>query len=87
MEDNRKRIYESDDLWRSIFSMVMPVMLAILVMLVYNMADMIFVGQTGDTAQVAAVSIVGPVFNLIMAVAMLLSAGGTVLISRFPGEG
>jgi putative MATE family efflux protein len=82
MEDNRKKIYESDNLWKSIFSMVMPVMLAILVMLIYNMADMIFVGQTGDTRQVAAVSIVGPVFNLIMAVAMLISAGGTVLISK-----
>ena len=33
MEDNRKKIYESDNLWKSIFTMVIPVMLAILVML------------------------------------------------------
>ena len=82
MEDKRTKIYESDNLWKSIFSMVIPALLAILVMLIYNMADMIFVGQTKVTAQVAAVSIVGPIFNLIMAVAMLLSAGGTVLISK-----
>ena len=82
MEDKRTKIYESDNLWSSIFSMVLPALIAIVVMLIYNMADMIFVGQTGETAQVAAVSIVGPVFNLIMALAMLISAGGTVLISK-----
>ena len=82
MEDKRTKIYESDNLWSSIFSMVLPALIAIVVMLIYNMADMIFVGQTGETTQVAAVSIVGPVFNLIMALAMLISAGGTVLISK-----
>lgn len=82
MPERQKEIFESDNLWKSILSMVIPALLAILVMLLYNMADMVFVGQTGETAQVAAVSIVGPVFNLIMAVAMLLSAGGTVLISK-----
>ncbi len=82
MDNRQKEIFESDNLWKSIMSMVIPALLAILVMLLYNLADMVFVGQTGDTAQVAAVSIVGPVFNLIMAVAMLLSAGGTVIISK-----
>ena len=82
MNGKQKELFESNNLWKSIMSMVIPALLAILVMLLYNMADMVFVGQTGDTAQVAAVSIVGPVFNLIMAVAMLLSAGGTVLISK-----
>ena len=82
MNEKQKELFESDNLWKSILSMVIPALLAILVMLVYNMADMVFVGQTGETAQVAAVSIVGPVFNLIMAVAMLLSAGGTVIISK-----
>ena len=82
MGDKRTKIFESDNLWKSIFSMVVPALIAILVMLIYNMADMIFVGQTGETAQVAAVSVVGPVFNLIMAVAMLISGGGTVIISK-----
>ncbi len=82
MKDNQVKIFESDNLWASIFKMVGPALIAILVMLIYNMADMIFVGQTGETAQVAAVSVVGPVFNMIMAVAMLISGGGTVIIAR-----
>lgn len=82
MKEEQVKIFESDNLWASILKMVGPALIAILVMLIYNMADMIFVGQTGDTAQVAAVSVVGPVFNIIMAIAMLISGGGTVLISK-----
>ncbi len=82
MEDRQLKIFESDKLWKSILQMVVPALIAILVMLIYNMADMIFVGQTGETAQVAAVSVVGPVFNIIMAIAMLISGGGTVIISK-----
>ena len=82
MQDKKMEVFESENLWASIFKMVVPALIAILVMLIYNMADMIFVGQTGETAQVAAVSVVGPVFNMIMAVSMLISGGGTVIISR-----
>ena len=82
MEERQLKIFESNNLWKSIFKMVVPALIAILVMLIYNMADMIFVGQTGETAQVAAVSVVGPVFNIIMAVAMLISGGGTVIIAK-----
>lgn len=82
MNEKQIKLFESDNLWASIFKMVGPTLIAIMVMLLYNMADMVFVGQTGETAQVAAVSVVGPVFNIIMAVAMLISGGGTVIISR-----
>ncbi|MCR5101507.1 MAG: MATE family efflux transporter [Butyrivibrio sp.] len=86
MKDEQVKVFESDNLWASIFKMVVPALIAILVMLIYNMADMIFVGQTGETAQVAAISVVGPIFNLIMAVAMLISAGATVIISSDLGK-
>ena len=86
MREKQLRIFESDNLWRSIFKMVIPALIAILVMLIYNLADMIFVGQTGETGQVAAISVAGPVFNLIMAVAMLISSGGSVLIASDLGK-
>jgi len=86
MKEDQVKVFESNNLWGSIFKMVIPALIAILVMLIYNMADMIFVGQTGETAQVAAVSVVGPIFNLIMAFAMLISAGATVIISSDLGK-
>lgn len=86
MKEKQLKIFESDNLWESIFKMVVPALIAILVMLIYNLADMIFVGQTGETGQVAAISVAGPIFNLIMAVAMLISSGGSVLISSDLGK-
>ena len=67
MKEKQLKIFEGDNLWESIFKMVIPALIAILVMLIYNLADMIFVGQTGETGQVAAISVAGPIFNLIMA--------------------
>ena len=58
--------------------MAIPAMVSILVMIIYNMADMFFVGQLGDTAQVAAVSLVGPVFTLMMAIGTMIGGGGSV---------
>ncbi len=43
--------------WRAIISMSIPSLISILVMMLYNMADMYFVGWTGDLAQVGAVAI------------------------------
>ena len=55
-------LFRTGSVWKSIISMAVPSIIIILVMVLYNMADMFFVGCLGDTAQVAAVSVVGPVF-------------------------
>lgn len=67
--------------------MAVPSMLTVLVMVLYNMADMYFVGRTGEDAQVAAVSISGPVFTVMMAVGSLIGNGGCALMSRTLGSG
>ena len=64
-----------------------PAMISMLVILVYNIADTFFIGQTGDEMQVAAVSLATPVFLLFMAVGTLFGIGGTSVISRAFGEG
>lgn len=55
-------------------------------MVLYNMADMFFVGMTNDTAQVAAVSISSPVFSIVMALGSMLGSGGCSIIARILGE-
>lgn len=47
----------------------------------------VFVGCLGDTAQVAAVSVVGPVFSILSAVATMLGAGSSAIIARCFGAG
>ena len=60
--DSRNSKYEAlfrdSSVWRSIFSLALPSLLTIVVMIFYNMADLFFIAQLRDTAKVAAVSIV-----------------------------
>lgn len=61
--------------------MAIPSVISSLVTVVYNMADTFFVGQTGDSLQVAAVSLTNPIFILFMAVANMLGMGGSAIAS------
>ena len=64
-----------------------PAMLAMLMVLIYNLADTFFIGQTHDALQVAAVSLATPVFLMFMSIGSVFGIGGTSVISRALGEG
>ena len=58
-----------------------------IVMLLYNMADTFFIARTGNTALVAGVSLVAPVFMVMIAMGDIFGIGGSSLISRLLGQG
>ena len=64
-----------------------PAMISMLMVLIYNLADTFFIGQTHNDFQVAAVSLCTPVFLLFMSVGTVFDLGGTSVISRAVGEG
>ena len=66
--------------------MAIPTMISMLVVVIYNMADTFFIGQTGDPLQVAAVSLATPIFMIYMALGNLFGIGGSSAISRALGE-
>ncbi len=66
---------------------VLPSIAAMIMVLIYNLADTFFIGQTGDTLQVAAVSLATPVFLLFMAVGNIYGLGGTSVIAIALGRG
>ena len=72
--------------WRSIFSLCVPSLVSIVVMMLYNMADMYFVGWLGDIAQVAAVSLAGPIFSVLMALSTMIGNGGCTVIAQAMGK-
>ena len=74
-------------MWKAIAGMAIPSMVTMMVMILYNLADMYFVGRTGEDAQVAAVSISAPAFTATMALGSLIGSGGCALIARRLGEG
>lgn len=86
MKDNT-RIFEDYKVPKAVAAMAVPSMLGMLINIVYNLADTFFVGQTGDSNQVAAVSVSMPLFLLFMAIGNLFGVGGCAFISRSLGEG
>ena len=81
-----EKLFRRQSVWKSIFSLAIPSLIIILVMILYNMTDMFFVGQLGDYNQVAAVSVVGPLFSVAAAVATMLGSGGCALIAGALGS-
>ena len=82
-----ERLFQQTSVWKAIFSMAVPALLTIVIMIFYNMADMFFIAQLGDTAKVASVSIISPVFNIIMALATMIGVGGSAIIAGAFGAG
>lgn len=72
--------------WKAIFSLCVPAMVSILVMMLYNMADMYFVGWLGDYTQVASVSLAGPVFSVLMGISTMIGNGGCTKIAQALGR-
>ena len=71
---------------KTMLRFAMPLFLSGLLQMVYNMVDMIVVGQIVGTAGLSAVSIGGEMMMLITFIAMGFSNAGQILISRYVGE-
>ena len=67
--DNTKsmEVFSKAPVSKAVLKNALPAMAAMLMVLVYNLADTFFIGQTHDALQVAAVSLATPVFLIFMA--------------------
>lgn len=84
---NSMELFREAPVPKAVFQNALPAMAAMLMVLVYNLADTFFIGQTHDAFQVAAVSLATPVFLIFMAVGTIFGIGGTSVISRATGQG
>lgn len=87
MQQKTVDIFRDAPVPKAVITNVIPSMISMLMVLVYNLADTFFIGQTKNAYMVAAVSVATPAFTLFMAIGMLFGIGGTSLISRMLGEG
>ena len=69
-----------------IVKLSVPAVVIMLVMVLYNLADIFFIGQTGDPYQVAAITLAAPVYAVVQAVGTLLGTGGMIGISTALGK-
>ncbi|MGN1143003.1 MAG: MATE family efflux transporter, partial [Anaerovoracaceae bacterium] len=86
-ENQPTQIFRDSPVPQAVLRNAVPAMVAMLMVLVYNLADTFFIGQTHDALQVAAVSLATPVFLIFMSLGMVFGVGGTSVISRALGEG
>ncbi len=87
MEDNKLNELHSMPPLKAVVSNAVPAMLGFVMVLIYNMADLYFVGQTGDPLDVAAVSLATPLFMVLIGLGTIFGVGGTSVISRALGRG
>ena len=86
-QDKTIEIFENAPVSKAVFINIIPSVVSMIMVLVYNLADIFFIGQTKDPLKMAAVSLATPAFLFFMAVGMLFGIGGTSLISRMLGQG
>ena len=84
---NAVEIFEKAPVPKAVLKNALPAMAAMLMVLIYNLADTFFIGQTHKDILVAAVSLATPVFLIFMAVGTVFGMGGTSVISRALGQG
>lgn len=82
-----ERLFKEAPVWQAIGALVGPSVLSVLVMVIYNMTDLFFIGLLKNTALTAAVAVVGPVFTLASAGATVLGMGGCAVVAGSLGAG
>lgn len=81
MKENNE-LFERAPVSRAVISLVIPTVISQLITVIYNMADTFFIGQIGNSNQVAAVSLCMPLFILLTGMANLFGIGGASLFQR-----
>jgi multidrug efflux pump len=89
MENKANALQEMDKLpiSKAVNKNVLPAIVSMLMALIYNMADKVFIGMTGNDLMVAAITMATPVFVLFLSFGNIFGTGGISLISRLTGEG
>ena len=92
MRDNRQKQsnikdFTTGNVPKQLVSFATPLFLSSLLQIVYNMVDMIIVGQKLGKVGLSAVSVGGDVTSFLTFIAMGFSSAGQVIISQYLGSG
>lgn len=86
MPNESTDIFSKAPVTKAVLSNALPAMAAMLMVLIYNLADTFFIAQTHDALQVAAVSLATPIFLVFMSVGTIFGIGGTSALSIHPKD-
>ena len=86
MKKDKKYYFEEAPVGKAISGFAVPMMIAMLVSIVYNLVDTFYIGLLGDFNLMAAVSLALPISTIFMGIGNIFGVGGGTYISRLLGE-
>lgn len=86
-EEQSLEVFSTMPVPKAIIKNAVPSVVAMLMVLVYNLADTFFIGQTHDPMQVSAITLASQAFVFYSALGTVFGMGGTSVISRTLGSG
>ena len=86
-KNDKIEIFENKPILQALAIMAIPTIISQLITLVYNIADLWFIGQTDNPYMVAATALVATIFLMATAVANVFDVGGGNLVVRLIGSG
>jgi multidrug efflux pump len=86
MKKDSTYFFEEAPVSRTIAHFGIPMMIGMLVMILYNIVDTLFIGLLGDPALIAAATLAMPLFTTFMGLGSIFGVGAGTYISRLLGE-
>lgn len=83
--NEKQDLFENHSVPRAILELALPSVIGQIILVIYNMADTLFVGMTGSDAMITAVTVCMPAFMFLSAISNLFGVGGASVISRALG--
>lgn len=81
----RTDLFETVPVKKAVMTLALPTVIGSLVMVLYSLADTLFVGMLNDTTQTAAVTLAAPVLLAFNAINNLFGVGSSSMMSRALG--
>ena len=81
------RVFEEYPVVRAVLALAVPTVVSQVILVIYNMADTFFIGQTGSDTKITAVTVCMPAFMFLSAISNLFGVGGASVIARALGGG
>ena len=82
----KQDLFENKPVWSAILNLAFPSIMGQVILVIYNMADTLFVGTTGNDAMITAVAVCMPAYMFLSAISNLFGVGGASVISRALGQ-
>ncbi len=83
--DEKLELFKNTPIPRAIAALAIPTVLTQIITAIYNLADVFWVGRTGDPDQVAALTLAFPLFMGLTLIGNLFGIGGNSFIARSLG--